>query len=332
MTVLSRTLRRALPLALSALAACDGSGAGETQQASAPEQAQPADPAAFEAARIRAVRLQDSGGDPQQVLEALLEAHRLNEKHPGINRRLAMLYSDLKLYEPSLHHFQLLHDAQPDDHDVLLSMVTLQVRLGQLDAATANLPPLLVDKRLAGEGRYQQASILDLQGRRPEAEALVADLSGLSPEQAYRCSSLRGRYEFEKGDAAAAAADFAAALAGRPDYKEALRGAADSARRLGHEDEARRWDEVLELFVDLTDNVFINSPKAAPQKRAVLEKLVATYPAWGKGFLELADLQAKAGERDAACATVRGFLAAHGDEIELAERGKLEQRFCGGGR
>src|SRR6187397_1376922 len=129
MTVLSRTLRRALPLALSALAACDGSGAGETQQASAPEQAQPADPAAFEAARIRAVRLQDSGGDPQQVLEALLEAHRLNEKHPGINRRLAMLYSDLKLYEPSLHHFQLLHDAQPDDHDVLLSMVTLQVRL-----------------------------------------------------------------------------------------------------------------------------------------------------------------------------------------------------------
>jgi len=63
----------------------------------------------------------------------------------------------------------------------------------------------------------------------------------------------------------------------------------------------------------------------------VLEKLVAAYPAWGKGFLELADLQSKAGERDAACATVRAFLAAHGADIVPAERGKLEQRFCGGG-
>jgi|SRR5262245_51971469 len=332
MTVLSRTLRRALPLALSTLLACDGGGADKAQPASAaPGAAQPGDPAAFEAARARAVHLQDSGGEPQAVLDALLEAHRLNEQHPGINRRLAVLYSDLKLYEQSLHHFQLLHDAQPDDHEVLLSLITLQVRLGQLDAATANLPPLLTDKELAGEGRYQQASILDLQGRRPEAEALVADLSGLTPEQAYRCRSLRGRYEFEKGDVAAAAADFAAALAGRADYKEALRGAADSARRLGHEDEARHWDEVLELFVALTDNVFINTPKAAPQKRAVLEKLVAAYPAWGKGFLELADLQAKAGDKDTACATVRAYLAAHGSELAPGDRGKLEQRFCGGG-
>ncbi|HEX5012329.1 MAG TPA: tetratricopeptide repeat protein [Planctomycetota bacterium] len=332
MTVLSRTLRRALPLALSALLACDGSAPGGTQPSPAqPTATQPADPAAFEAARARAVHLQDSGGDPQAVLDALLAAHRLNEQHPGINRRLAVLYSDLKLYEPSLHHFQLLHDAQPDDHDALLSLVTLQVRLGQLDAAMANLPPLLADQHLAGEGRYQQATILDLQGRRPEAEALVADLSGLSPEQAYRCFSLRGRYEFEKGDMAAAAADFAAALSGRPDYKEALRGAADSARRLGHEDEARRWDEVLELFVDLTDNVFINTPKAAPQKRAALEKLVAAYPAWGKGFLELADMQAKAGEKDAACATMRAYLAARGSELAPGDRDKLEQHFCGGG-
>src|SRR5215510_9213 len=156
MTVLSRRLRRALPLALSALLACDGSGAGDAPASAQPAPAQPADPAAFEAARARAVHLQDSGGDPQQVLDALLEAHRLNEKHPGINRRLALLYSDLKLYEQSLHHFQLLHDAQPEDHEVLLSLVTLQVRLGQLDAALANLPPLLSDTKLAGEGRYQQ--------------------------------------------------------------------------------------------------------------------------------------------------------------------------------
>src|SRR5262249_60011895 len=130
----------------------------------------------------------------------------------------------------------------------------------------------------AGEARYQEALIRDQQGRREDAEALVSDTAGLSPAQAYRCRSLHGRYLTEAGDWAAASAEFAAALAGRPDYKEALRGAADCARRLGHEDEAKQWDERLALFVDLTDNVYMHTPRAAGQRRAVLEQLVVAYP------------------------------------------------------
>jgi tetratricopeptide (TPR) repeat protein len=325
MSALPAMLRRALPPALCLLLACDGGAAGAGDAPPA------ADPAAFDAARVRAVRLQDGGGETSEVLAALLEAHKLDTRHPGVNRRLAQLYADLKLHEQALHHFELLHAAQPSDNDVLLSIVTLQVRLGLLDGALANLPPLLADKKLRGDGLYQQATILELQDRRADAEALLADLSGLTPEQAYRCLSLRGRYAFERGDWEAAAPEFAAALTGRPDYKEALRGAADCARRLGREEEAQHWDEVLQNFIVLTDNIFIDTPKAAPQKRAALEKLVVIYPAWGEGFMKLAEIQQRAGERDAACATVRAFLAAHGEKLAPAERTRMKEHYCGVG-
>jgi tetratricopeptide (TPR) repeat protein len=142
---------------------------------------------------------------------------------------------------------------------------------------------------------------------------------------------LRGRFLFENGDWAGAAEAFGRALAVRPDYKEALRGAADCARRLGNEDEAHRWDERLLLFVELTDSVYAGSAKAAPRKRAALEQLVADYPAWGEGFLELAELQQGAGEHKAACRTIESYLAAHGAEVPAGQQESLRQRFCGKG-
>lgn len=288
------------------------------------------DPAAFEAARALAVRLQESGGDARAVLDALLAAHALDPDHPGINRRLGRAYSDAKLHEQALAHFERTLAAEPDDQETRLAIVTLRVRLGLLEAALADLPPLLSDPQLAGEARYQQALILDQLGRREEAEALVRDSADLPADQAWRCRSLHGRYLFEHGRWEEAAGEFAQALAGRADYKEALRGAADCARRLGREDEARRWDGILALFVELTDNVFMDSPRHAAQRRAVLEKLVATYPEWSKGFLELADAQTAAGEGDAACATLRAWLLRHGADLGASERAALEQRFCGG--
>ncbi len=316
--------RRPLPAACLALllAAC-----GADAPAAQPP-AGPSDPAAFEAARATAVRLQDGGGDERETLDALLAAHALDPAHAGINRRLGRAYSDAKLHEKALGHFSRAFASEPSDHETLLSIVTLRVRLGLLDQALSELPALLDDPEYAGEARYQKALILDQQGRREEALALVRDASDLSLELGYRCRSLHGRYLFEHGSWAEAEQEFARALAGRADYKEALRGMADCARRLGREDDARRWDGVLALFIELTDNIHMKSQRHAGERRAVLEQLVATYPAWGKGFLNLADVQAQLGDRPAACATLRAWLLRHGQQLAAADRGLVLARFC----
>jgi tetratricopeptide (TPR) repeat protein len=316
------TARLAPRLAALLLAACGG------EPPAAPATG-PSDPAAFATALERAARLQDGGGAEREALEALLAEHALDPAHGGVNHRLGRAYSDAKLHEKALEHFEAAFRADPADHETLLSIVTLRVRLDLLDAALADLPRLLDDPRYAGEARYQKALVLDRQGRREEAEALARDTADLPDVLAYRCRSLHGRYLFEQGRWEEAAAEFARALAGRADYKEALRGAADCARRLGREDEARRWDEVLALFVRLTDNVFLQSPRHAAERRAVLEQVVATYPEWSKGFQELADLQAAQGERAAACATLRAWLQRHGGHLSAAEGTAMEARYCG---
>jgi len=320
--------RRTLPLALLLLAACNGS---ESPAASGAPPPAAVDHAAFEAARQKAVKLQDSGAEQQKVLDALLAAHVLDPAHVGINRRLGQAYVDLRLHEQALEAYKRVLAVQPDDRETLLAVATLQVRLSRPDEALAALAPLLDDPQLAGEARYQKALVLDQQGRRAEAEALVADTAGLAPRIAYRCRSLHGRYLSENGDWAGAAEEFARALAGRADYKEALRGAADCARRRGQADEAARWDERLSLIVELTDNVYMKSAKAAPQRRALLERLVADYPDWGGAFLELADLQQRAGDSQAACHTVEAYLAAHGADVPADQHAPLRKRFCGSG-
>jgi len=284
----------------------------------------------FEAARAHAVQLQESGADQGQVLQALQAAYRLNPDHYGINHRLAQACSELKLHDQALDHFLRAYRARPEDHETLLASVTLQVRLGQLDEALANLPPLQADPAYAGEARYQHATILDQRGERAAALALVADTSGLAPPQAYRCKSLHGRYLLEDGDFAGAEAHFRAALAGRADYKEALKGMADSSRRLGQDSQAAHWDEVLDLVVALTDNIYVKSPREREGRRATLERLVACYPEWTDGFAQLADLQLQLGDKAAACATIETFLARQGATMPPEAAARLRDRYCGG--
>ena len=323
---LSRPMRmRARTLSLVLLLAACGQEAAAPAAPSAP----PVDRAAFEVARNRALKLQDTGAEQQEVLAALQAAHAIDPNHPGVNRRLGQLYADLRLNDQALEAFKAVLVAQPQDHDVLMNVVTIQVRLGHSEEALAAMGPLRADPAFAGEARYQEAVIRDQQGRREEAEALAADVKGLTPDQAYRLRSLHGRFLTERGDWAAAEADFAQALAARPDYKEALRGAADCARRLGREDEAAAWDERLSLLIELTDNVYMKTSKQAARRRDVLERLVVSYPAWGGGFLELADVQHKAGESEAACKTIDAYLAAHGAEVPKEQHAPLRKRFCG---
>src|SRR5262249_37588055 len=103
---------RTLPLALLLLAACGSKAAPTAANAAPPAAPAPVDKAAFEAARAKAVKLQESGAEQQEVLDALLAAHRLDPAHPGINRRLGQVYSDLHLNDQALESFKAVLAAQ----------------------------------------------------------------------------------------------------------------------------------------------------------------------------------------------------------------------------
>src|SRR5882672_6254524 len=123
---------RTLPLALLLLVACGQRAAPATASGgtpAAPAAPAPVDKAAFDAARNKAVKLQDSGADNQEVLAALLVAHALDPRHPGINRRLGQVYTDLRLNDQALAAFKAVLEAQPEDHEVLMNVVTIEVRL-----------------------------------------------------------------------------------------------------------------------------------------------------------------------------------------------------------
>jgi tetratricopeptide (TPR) repeat protein len=281
--------------------------------------------------KAQALALADRSKNQRDVLAALLEVHALREDDRAINHRLGRVYADMKLHELSLHHFDLAWRAQPDDAETLLSIVRLEIRLGMLAEAEEHVQPLLDDALFRGEGLYELAVVRDQQGRRDEALVLVADISGLSPEQAYRCASLHGRFLLEAGETDGARERFAASLVGRGDYKEALKGMADSLRRLGRTDEAARWDRILELIVELTDSVYMRSIQAAPQRIAVLKELNAIYPEWVDGYRRLAELNVKLGNAEQACAAIEAFLTNHPD-VPAGQAAGLRARYCAGKR
>lgn len=281
----------------------------------------------YEQQRRAALTLADHGEDQRAALEALLAAHEQRKDDAAINHRLGRVYAEMKLHEPSLHHFDLAWRERPQDRLTLLSIVRLEVRLGKLASAEEHLKPLLEDSEFRGEGLYEMAVIRDSQGRRDDALAIVSALDGLSPSQAYRCASMHGRFLLEQGEMERARERFAAALAGRGDYKEALKGVADSLRRLGRDDEADRWDRILGLVVELTDNVYMRSIEAADQRIAVLEELCRIYPEWVDGFRRLAELQLKLGNPEAACRAIEAFLLKH-PEVPNAQAEKLRSNYC----
>src|SRR5262245_4056727 len=106
-----------LMLVVSLLAGCDTSQAPVSPPA--------VDEAAFDAARAKAVHLQESGADPDEVLAALLAAHALDPTHAGINRRLGQVYLDQDQQGAALEAFRAVVAAAPEDRDAQLTVATL---------------------------------------------------------------------------------------------------------------------------------------------------------------------------------------------------------------
>jgi len=288
------------------------------------------DEAAFEQARDLAFRLHDAADDPAEALTALLAAYELRPDVYGVNHRLGLVYADLKRNEKALEHFQKAHAAKPDEVDDRLAIVRLLLANGEHEAALPWITPLLDVPGARGEALFHQARVLDLLDRRDEALQCLVEADGLPVEEAYHALSLHGRYLAEAGDFAAAEALFLRALSGRPDYKEALRGLADTCRRQGRTEEAAHWDRLLALFLDLTDNVFIRKQPA--KRREILEHLTAEYPQWTPGFQQLALLLRREGQDAEACHVIERFLEVHGAKVSEQDAAALRQKFCGAER
>ena len=323
-----------IPLLLVSLGAA---ACGETDGAIEPSapaetgaagQAQPAvvDRALFETRRNEAFRLQESGEEPGKVLEALLAAHELDPSAYGVNKRLGQVYADLKLYVDALAHYDRAREARPDEMTDRMAVVRILLALNDHERALEELPPLLEAPSTRGEALFQKARVHDFMGDRELALATVAGAEQMEPSLAYHSISLHGRFLAEEGRHAEAEALFRRALEGRVDYKEALRGLADACRRQGRADEADRWDAILGLFLELTDNIFIRKDPAL--RRALLEQLVADYPQWTPGFHQLALLLRREGEHEQACAVMERFLKLHADLLTPAERDALRAQFC----
>ncbi len=301
-------------------------GERPTSRAQTPGQAD--DDASFEELRNEAFRMHEAQEEPGRVLEALLAAHALDPDAYGVNRRLGQTYADIKLNLEALKHYRLARIAKPEAMQDGLAVVRLALAQGLHEEALSELEPLLKHEATRGEALYHQAGLLDFQGDRPGALSVARLASALGPDQAYHAISLHGRFTLEAGDFAQAEALFRTALAGRPDYKEALRGMADACRRQQRPEEAARWDRVLGLFLDLTDNVFIR--KRPEERRRTLQALVAEYPAWTPAFAQLALLLRREGDRAGACQVIETFLDEHAPLVGPAEAAALRDRFCTG--
>lgn len=329
----------ALALLLAAPLGCDqGSGATPTPAAGADEPSSPRDgpPAlaprfqgrSFEDIRNEAFRMQEGREESGLVLEALRAAHALDPGAYGVNRRLGQVYGDVKLNVEALEHYRMARAARPEVLEDGLAVVRLLLALDRREEALEELKPLLEDDSTRGEALFHQARILDFLGDREAALDVVRSAEGLEPAQAYHAISLHGRFLMEQGDHAAAEALFRTALAGRSDYKEALRGMADACRRQGRPDEAEHWDTILRLFLDLTDNVFVR--KRPAERRATLEGIVREYPQWTPGFQQLALQLRREGDHDGACRVIGEFLDAHAELVGPDEAAALRDRFCSG--
>jgi tetratricopeptide (TPR) repeat protein len=287
-----------------------------------------ADEAEYEALRARAVALHESGDDPAGARTALEAALALRPEHYGLNQRLGRVCLDLRLNEQALEALERALAARPEERRALLSIISLQVTLGQFDAALTRIPQVVDDPELRGEALYLQAHALEQTGKREAAREVAQASRTLAPERSYRCQALLGRMALEDGDHAKAHAYFERARVGRPDYREALKGLADSARRLGREAEADRWDHLLGLYLQLNDSAFARAPAQADARRALLETLISIYPDWSAGFEETAELQRAQGDKAAACATMEIWLAKHGADMPPGAKAALHRRYC----
>jgi len=260
------------------------------------------DEATFEAARNAAFQLDEARSMPGEaradigeVRDALLAAHAMRPQAFGVNRRLGHVFADLRMHVPAVEHFRLALDAHPDDNAVRQSLVAVLAMIEAEEQMLVELPIL-----------------------RTEADSLP-------PDEAYRALSLRGRFLFQDRDYTGAQALFALAQQGRPDYKEAVKGLADCARRLGRAEEGDHWSSILARLLALTDDQYGNKRDDRKQK---LTELLDLLPEYSAGYKLLADLHRRNGDVGAACAVIEKFIELHDTMLEPADVEGLRERYC----
>ncbi len=317
---------RRLPHLLRGLAACLLVTALGCSESGAPT---PVDDADYERLKAEAVRVHERGRNRAKAIDLLEEVAALRPGQAGIHRRLGQLHGELKQNDDALRHFEAVLEARPDDLQSVLSVISLRTAIN----ATGDIEPLvrqLADSdEFRGDGLYHLALLRYEAGDIDAAMALLDKARTLPSTLGYRCASLHGVLLLEEGRFAEALERFEAARRGRADYKETLNGLALTHRRLGNEDEARRWETIHRLFLDLTDDVYMKSRKRADDRAVVLEQITLAYPEWTDGFRDLADLYSKHGNTAAACRTIER-LVEENPSMPDAMRNTLKNEYCGG--
>jgi Flp pilus assembly protein TadD len=309
------------------------------------------EPLTFESARDAAFALEHSGGDDEAVREAFLVVHAMKPEAYGVNVRLGQVCVRLGLLEESVAAFAQARAVRPDDVETLRALGTQLVEIGELERARAILQDLATHPEQVGAILLLESRMLGKsdQGEQDvQADALLGRALALPPEEAVEALMVLGRWMLEQGLFSEARRAFLVVLTVQPEDTGALKGLAIACWRMGLDAEAERWQEALELMLGLHDNVFTREQKtesgAANQRSAIerseyirgeieahggrLARLTEIHPAWGDGFLNLAQLQAESGEPTKACATLEAYLQYHGVELSSAEREALMNRYC----
>jgi len=346
-------------LAVGVLVACgpgEVTASEEAVAAQAPSGAPAPGPASFAEARDAAFALASGGAPPEEVRRALLAAHALDPAAYGVNVRLGQVCAELGLHAEAAAAFEQALAARPDDPASRLALV--QARLaaygtsGPAPGSGREPGAAGSDTGSAGGAAGSDTGVTPNGAADPLAaltalvESLPAELPAASRAEAH---AELGRVRLRAGQFEAARAQFAAALGLAPADTGALKGLADASYRLGDPAAGEHWQEVLELVLALRDNLFtstrLDGPEAAAEQaeaaerseyvrreqqaqRARLLRLTQIHPAFGEAALQLAELQAAAGETAAACATVRAWDALHGAGATAAERQRLLERYC----
>ncbi|MFT7463789.1 MAG: tetratricopeptide (TPR) repeat protein [Pseudohongiellaceae bacterium] len=319
-------------LALGTALACGpGSAPGASDPAEAPTTVATSEPssvddATFETTRNKAFQLQEASGELPAVREALLLAHAMRPQAFGINKRLGAINAELRLNMPAIEHYRMALRAHEDDNSVRQSLVALLAMVEADDEMLRELPRLRADPAYEGEALFLEARLRDMRGDRDSAEALLREASGLPPAEVYRALSLHGRFVFQSGDYTRAQALFQAAQKGRPDYKEAVKGLADCARRLGQDEAGEHWGAVLKLLLELTDDEYIK--KDDDSRRERLAALLALMPEYTSGFKLLADIYRRNDQTAEACSVIKQFIELHGALLEPGDIDALRARYC----
>jgi tetratricopeptide (TPR) repeat protein len=202
------------------------------------------------------------------------------------------------------------------------------VRLEDDDGASQALEPLMGHERLGGDAAYQMAGIHERRGDRERALLCLTSVLELPAQASFRAAAMHGRMLMEDGDLAGAYQQFEKARAGKPDLLEALKGLADTSRRLGRDDEAKHWDRVLAILLSLKDDSLIRTPERADKRLGLLSEITDLYPDWFMGFRELANQLAQRGDPVGACHVIESMLAVHGDQIGEQAAEKLRRAYC----